>query len=59
MSLSKTPLTGLKADSFRHTLDLEATKSLKQIPGLDMMVRNWLVKWLNKFFMWKISLLVS
>ncbi|MBW4557560.1 MAG: M48 family metallopeptidase [Trichormus sp. ATA11-4-KO1] len=42
MSFFKTPLIGLKADSFRHPLDLEATKSLKQIPGLDMMVRNWL-----------------
>ncbi|OUL36816.1 peptidase M48 [Nostoc sp. T09] len=42
MSLLKTPLIGLKADSFRHPLDLEATKALKQIPGLDMMVRNWL-----------------
>lgn len=42
MSLLKTPLIGLKADSFRHPLDLQATTSLKQIPGLDMMVRNWL-----------------
>ncbi len=42
MSFLKTPLIGLKADSFRHPLDLEATKALKQIPGLDMMVRNWL-----------------
>ncbi|TVP61966.1 MAG: M48 family peptidase [Nodularia sp. (in: Bacteria)] len=42
MSLFKTPLIGLKADSFRHPLDLQATTSLKQIPGLDMMVRNWL-----------------
>ncbi|WGV25731.1 M48 family metallopeptidase [Halotia branconii] len=42
MSFFKTPLIGLKADSFRHPLDLEATKSLKQIPGLDLMVRNWL-----------------
>ncbi|MFM7364475.1 MAG: M48 family metallopeptidase [Cuspidothrix sp.] len=42
MSLLKTSLTGLKADSFRHPLDLEATKTLKQIPGLDIMVRNWL-----------------
>ncbi|MBD2388116.1 M48 family metallopeptidase [Cylindrospermum sp. FACHB-282] len=42
MSLFKSPLIGLKADSFRHPLDLEATKTLKQIPGLDMMVRNWL-----------------
>ncbi|MEI2581593.1 M48 family metallopeptidase [Scytonema sp. PRP1] len=35
-----TQLIGLKADSFRHPLDLEATKALKQIPGLDMIVRN-------------------
>ncbi|MBD2144261.1 M48 family metallopeptidase [Sphaerospermopsis sp. FACHB-1194] len=42
MSLVKTALIGLKADSFRHPLDLEATKTLKQIPGIDMMVRNWL-----------------
>ncbi|MGM3308195.1 M48 family metallopeptidase [Anabaena sp. WFMT] len=42
MSLVKTPLIGLKADSFRHPLDLEATQTLKQIPGIDMMVRNWL-----------------
>lgn len=42
MSLAKTSLIGLKADSFRHPLDLEATKTLKQIPGIDMMVRNWL-----------------
>ncbi|WP_414530147.1 M48 family metallopeptidase [Nodularia chucula] len=42
MSLLKNPLIGLKADSFRHPLDLQATTSLKQIPGLDMMVRNWL-----------------
>jgi Zn-dependent protease with chaperone function len=42
MSLLKTSLIGLKADSFCHPLDLEATKTLKQIPGLDMMVRNLL-----------------
>ncbi|MDB9536217.1 M48 family metallopeptidase [Dolichospermum planctonicum CS-1226] len=42
MDLFKSSLIGLKADSFRHPLDLEATKTLKQIPGLDMMVRNWL-----------------
>ncbi|QLE54434.1 M48 family metallopeptidase [Nostoc sp. TCL26-01] len=42
MSLCKSPLIGLKADSFRHPLDLEATTSLKQIPGLDMIVRNLL-----------------
>jgi Zn-dependent protease with chaperone function len=42
MSFLKTQLTGLKADSFRHPLDLQATKALKQIPGIDMMVRNLL-----------------
>lgn len=42
MSILKNQLIGLKADSFRHPLDLEATKTLKQIPGLDMMVRNLL-----------------
>jgi Zn-dependent protease with chaperone function len=42
MSLFKNQLIGLKADSFRHPLDLEATKTLKQIPGLDMIVRNLL-----------------
>ncbi|MBO3457624.1 M48 family metallopeptidase [Aetokthonos hydrillicola Thurmond2011] len=40
MSYIKTPLIGLKADYFRHPLDLEATKALKQIPGIDMIVRN-------------------
>ena len=42
MSFFKTPLIGLKADSFRHPLDLEATTALKQIPGIDMIVRNLL-----------------
>ena len=42
MSLLKTPLIGLKADSFRHPLDLEATTALKQIPGIDIIVRNLL-----------------
>lgn len=42
MPALKSDLIGLKADSFRHPLDLEATKTLKQIPGLDLMVRNFL-----------------
>ena len=42
MPYMKTQLVGLRADSFRHPLDLEATKALKQIPGLDMIVRNLL-----------------
>ena len=37
-----TQLVGLRADSFRHPLDLEATKALKQIPGIDLIVRNLL-----------------
>ncbi|BAZ49994.1 M48 family metallopeptidase [Nostoc ellipsosporum NOK] len=50
MSFFKTPLIGLKADAFRHPLDLEATKSLKQIPGLDLMVRNWLGPMVEQVF---------
>lgn len=42
MLSSKKPLIGLKADQFRHPLDLEATQSLKQLPGIDMLVRNLL-----------------
>ena len=48
--LSKTLLVGLKADQFRHPLDLEATKALKQIPGIDMMVRNLLGPLAEQFF---------
>ena len=42
MSFFKNQLIGLKADQFRHPLDLEATTALKQIPGIDMLVRNLL-----------------
>jgi Zn-dependent protease with chaperone function len=42
MSLSKTFLVGLKSDQFRHPLDLRATQTLKQLPGLDLLVRNLL-----------------
>lgn len=31
---------GLKADQFRHPLDREATNSLRQLPGLDLVVRS-------------------
>ncbi|MBG0743169.1 MAG: M48 family metallopeptidase [Cylindrospermopsis raciborskii KL1] len=41
-TIARKPLTGLKADSFRHPLDLEAAKTLRQIPGIDIMVRNLL-----------------
>ena len=50
MSFCKTQLIGLKADQFRHPLDLEATKALKQIPGIDMMVRNLLGPLAEQFF---------
>lgn len=46
----KTPLIGLTADQFRHPLDLEATKSLKQLPGMDLLVRNLLGPVAEQFF---------
>jgi Zn-dependent protease with chaperone function len=45
------PLIGLKADQFRHPLDLEATNALKQLPGLDLMVRQLLGQLGEQFFM--------
>ncbi len=33
-------LIGLKADHFRHPLDLKATTQLKQIPALDLAIRG-------------------
>lgn len=50
MSSFKTQLVGLKADSFRHPLDLEATNALKQIPGVDLLVRNLLGQLAEQFF---------
>ncbi|WP_107667180.1 M48 family metallopeptidase [Cyanothece sp. BG0011] len=50
MQLSKTQLIGLKADDFRHPLDLEATQTLKQLPGLDMIVRSLLGSVAEQFF---------
>jgi Zn-dependent protease with chaperone function len=50
MGFSKTLLIGLKADDFRHPLDLQATQSLKQVPGLDLMVRNILGALAEQFF---------
>lgn len=50
MSSFTTQLIGLKADSFRHPLDLQATKALKQIPGIDMLVRNLLGQLAEQFF---------
>lgn len=50
MSHPKTALIGLKSDHFRHPLDLEATKTLKQIPGLDLLVRTVLGGVAEQFF---------
>ena len=50
MEISKTLLLGLKADDFRHPLDLQATNSLKQIPGLDVAVRSLLGNVAEQFF---------
>lgn len=50
MSFQKSLLIGLKADQFRHPLDLEATNSLKQLPGLDLIIRNLLGPVAEQFF---------
>ena len=50
MSLLKAPLFGLRADHFRHPLDLQATTNLKQLPGLDLVVRNLLGPIAEQFF---------
>lgn len=42
MTFSTIPLIGLRADHFRHPLDLQATNTLKQFPGLDLLVRQLL-----------------
>ncbi|PSR15099.1 peptidase M48 [filamentous cyanobacterium CCP3] len=46
----KTLLVGLRADQFRHPLDLEATRALKQLPGLDVMVRMALAPLAERVF---------
>lgn len=33
-------LYGLRADHFRHPIDLEATRSLQQLPGLGFLIQN-------------------
>lgn len=50
MSLQKITLLGLKSDQFRHPLDLEATQALKQVPGLDLLVRSVLGPVAEQFF---------
>lgn len=39
LTVPKKVLSGLKADHFRHPLDLEATATLRQLPGLDLIIR--------------------
>ncbi len=50
MEFAKTRLIGLKADQFRHPLDLQATQTLKQIPGIDLAIRNLLGSVAEQFF---------
>ena len=50
MNLPKTTLIGLKADGFRHPLDLQATNTLKQIPALDIAIRSVLGSVAEQFF---------
>ncbi len=35
-------LLGLRADQFRHPVDLQATRSLQQVPGLGLLIQNLL-----------------
>ncbi|MEA5562502.1 M48 family metallopeptidase [Planktothrix agardhii] len=50
MTFSTIPLIGLRADHFRHPLDLQATNTLKQFPGLDLLVRQLLGGLGEQFF---------
>jgi Zn-dependent protease with chaperone function len=50
MDLPKQLLTGLTADDFRHPFDLEATNSLRQIPGFDLLIRNFLSPVAEQFY---------
>ncbi|MEA5472589.1 M48 family metallopeptidase [Spirulina sp. 06S082] len=50
MASPKIPLIGLKADLFRHPLDLAATNALKQLPGMDVVIRSLLGSVAEDFF---------
>ncbi len=50
MNLSRQALIGLKADRFRHPLDLQATNTLKQLPGIDIAIRSVLGSVAEQFF---------
>jgi len=43
-------LTGLKADDFRHPLDFQATNNLKQVTGLNIIMRSLLGSVAEDFF---------
>lgn len=49
-NLSRQALIGLKADRFRHPLDLQATNTLKQLPGIDIAIRSVLGSVAEQFF---------
>ena len=40
MTGTKHRFVGLNADQFRHPLDREATNNLRQLPGLDLLIRS-------------------
>ncbi|MEM8805691.1 MAG: M48 family metallopeptidase [Cyanobacteria bacterium P01_G01_bin.38] len=50
ISSSKAALVGLRANQFRHPLDLQATQSLQQLPGLDVAIRSLLGPVAEQFF---------
>jgi Zn-dependent protease with chaperone function len=50
MTISKKALIGLKADRFRHPLDLQATNTIKQVPGIDIAIRSVLGSVAEQFF---------
>lgn len=50
MASSKSLLTGLNANHFRHPLDKKATQALKRLPGLDIAIRSLLGPMGEQFF---------
>ncbi|WP_051358068.1 M48 family metallopeptidase [Rubidibacter lacunae] len=47
---NKYALVGLRADSFQHPLDRNATRALRELPGLDFAIRNILGSVAEQFF---------
>ncbi|AFY65690.1 M48 family metallopeptidase [Geitlerinema sp. PCC 7407] len=50
MTFPRQALVGLTANQFRHPLDLEATRALQQLPGLDLAIRSLLGPVAEQFF---------